>query len=83
MNQIEFRIIHDGNNWVIENNLLAISSSTLEELDIKLKALLKEKGVVKKGERVKVLMMFDNSTIPRWIRQYAQHYFDRIVEVEG
>jgi len=27
-------------------------------------------------------MYFDNSTIPQWIRQYAQHYFNRIVEIE-
>lgn len=35
------------------------------------------------GEKVEVFMAFDNSTIPQWIRQYAQHYFNRILVVDS
>lgn len=83
MKKIEFSIKHDGSDWVIENQHLTISSHTLQGLDTKVRALLIDKGVVQKGERAKVLMAFDNSTIPQWIRQYSQHYFNRIILVEG
>lgn len=83
MKKIEFSIIHNGSDWVIENQYLTLSSRTIEGLDIKVRALLRDRGLVQKGETAKVLMAFDNTTIPQWIRQYAQHYFNRIILVEG
>jgi len=68
---------------MVENSLLTASSPTLDELDEKVGALLREKGLIKEGEKAEIVMEFDNSTIPQWIRQYSQHYFDRIVEVRG
>jgi len=78
-----YLIRHDGRCWVIENELGALAAPTLEELDSKVEHYLKEQGLLKKGEKAEVFMAFDNSTIPEWIRQYAQHYFNRIVEIEG
>ncbi len=80
---MEFTIRHDGKDWIVENQLLAVSAPTLRELDCKVGKLMKENGMIKKGQKAKVLMAFDNSTIPQWIRQYAQHYFNRIIYVEG
>ena len=82
MMDIEFTIWHSGKNWCIENDSLSTSAPTLEELDLQLDRMLKEKNIHKKGSKTRVLMFFDNSTIPQWIRQYAQHYFNRIVEIE-
>jgi len=81
--QVELILKHDGKDWIADNGFLAASAPTLEELDSKVKNLLEEKGMIKKGKKIKVVMLFDNSTIPQWIRQYAQHYFNRIIEIEG
>ncbi len=83
MKRIDFSIIHDGREWVITNRTMTLSSPTLEELDAKLRLVLKEEGVVAPGEKAKVLMAFDISTIPQWIRQYSQHYFNRVIWVDG
>jgi hypothetical protein len=79
---IELTIRHTGQNWLADNETLSVSAPTLDELDHQLKLLLKEKNLHKEGSKTKVYMYYDNSTIPQWIRQYAQHYFNRIVEFE-
>ena len=81
--EIELSIRHTGQNWLVENESLSVSAPTLDELDRKLRLLLKEKALLKDGEKARVFMVYDNSTIPQWIRQYAQHYFNRILEIEG
>ncbi len=78
---MELVIRHDGKNWVVENDILKLFATSLDELDTKVSDEMKKKGMIKKGEKKKVLMLFDNSTIPQWIRQYAQHYFNRIIEI--
>ena len=78
---IELTIRHTGQNWLVENELLSLSAPTLEELDHQLKLLLIKKRLHKDGSKTKVFMFYDNSTIPQWIRQYAQHYFNRILEI--
>lgn len=80
---MEFVIYHDGKNWCLSNAQLTIASPTMAALDDELIRLMRQKGMVKSGERRKVRMMFDNSTLPPVIRQYAQHYFNRVLEVEG
>jgi hypothetical protein len=83
MIQIDFTIKYSDNNWIVENDSLRSSAPTLDELDINIKNLLLAKKILIKGEKAKLFMAFDCSTIPQWIRQYTQHYFNRIVEVEG
>jgi hypothetical protein len=83
MMNIELTIWHSGQNWCAENELLSVAAPTLEELDQQVESLLKDNKIHKKGSKTRVLMLFDNSTIPQWIRQYAQHYFNRILEIEG
>jgi hypothetical protein len=79
--EIELTIRHTGQNWEVNNEYLNISAPTLEELDQQIKKLLKEKNLHKEGSKTRVFMFYDNSTIPQWIRQYAQHYFNRILEI--
>jgi len=79
---IELTIWYTGQNWLVENEYLRISAPTLEKLDHRLKIFLKKKKIHKDGTKTRVFMYYDNSTIPQWIRQYAQHYFNRILEIE-
>ena len=81
--QIDFTIVHRGNKWQAYNEFLQASADTLEELDQNIKTILAKDERIKKGDKVKLFMAFDNSTIPEWIRQYSQHYFNRIVEFEA
>jgi hypothetical protein len=81
--RIEFSIRHTGKEWLVENEMLCVSDPTLDGLDHKLKCRLKAEGVIREGEKVEVFMAFNNATIPQWIRQYAQHYFNRVVVMEG
>ncbi len=81
--KIECVITHDGANWRALNELFSLSAPSLPELDKQVRDLLKKQGIVKRGDKANVFMAFDNSAIPAWIRPYAQHYFNRIVEVEG
>jgi arylsulfatase A-like enzyme len=80
---LEFTLVHDGRNWIAGNDVLTASAATLEELDAEIGRLLTEMGRLKRGESITVFMCYDNSTIPQWIRQYSQHYFNRIVELVG
>jgi hypothetical protein len=79
---VELIISHDGKNWIARNDVLYAEALTLGRLDNALKRLVKEKGYLKKGGKLDMFMAFDNATIPVWIRQYSQHYFNRIVRVE-
>ena len=78
---IELIVSHDGKNWIARNDLLSAEAPTLEELDNKLRKTVKEKGYLEPGKKLDLFMAFDNSTIPQWMRQYSQHYFNRIIQV--
>lgn len=78
----EFILSHDGKNWIAGNDVLSAEAPTLEELDAELKKLMKQKGYLEKGKKLDLFMAFDNSTIPRWMRQYAHHYFNRLVRLQ-
>ena len=81
---MELVIKYNGKDWVVENELMTVSAATLEELDIEVGRLMRQKGLVGKGEKKEVYMFCNNSImIPEWMRPYAQHYFNRILEVEG
>ena len=80
---IELIVSHDGKNWIARSDLLSAEAPTLEELDNKLRKMVKEKGYLEPGKKLDFFMAFDNSTIPRWMRQYSQHYFNRIIQVES
>ena len=80
---VELTLTHDGRRWVARNELLAAAAPTLEELDSEVGRLLKRNGLLKAGKTLRISMAFDNSTIPQWIRQYSQHYFNRVVDISG
>jgi hypothetical protein len=80
---VEFIMSHDGKNWIAKNDFLYAEAPTLEQLDAEVQKVLRKKGYIEKGKQLAVFMAFDNSTIPQWMRQYGQHYFNRIVRLEG
>lgn len=79
---VETRLIDDGRRWIASNDFLEASGRTLNELDADLRRALEESGRFEKGSRVVVFMGFDFSRIPVWLRQYANHYFNRFVTVD-
>lgn len=80
---MEFIIHHNGRDWCLKNEQFSFCSPTLEDLDQTVAAALRNAGIIQKGETRKIVMAYDNSTIPPVIRQYANHYFNRMVEVKG
>ena len=80
---LELVVSHDGRNWLAANEQFSFRAPTLEGIDAALEQRLKEEGLLKNGERIKILMAFNNATLPAWIRQYSQHYFNRMVELSG
>ncbi len=80
---LQATLIDDGRIWIAtcENNVTA-KGRTLPQLDTDLKQALIDSGRYPKGATVSVFMAFDYSTIPTWIRQYAYHYFNRLVILE-
>jgi hypothetical protein len=79
--RIEMRLEHDGRDWVATHERHVLRRPTLEALDEEVRQHLLRQRHLRDGERARVLMMFDNSQIPQWIRQYSQHYFNRIVTI--
>ncbi len=80
---MDFIIHHDGVNWCLRNEQVSISAPDLTLLDKRLRLKMVERGLIRAGETKKVRMLFDNATLPPVIRQYAQHYFNRVLEIVG
>jgi hypothetical protein len=78
---IDLVIHHDGRDWVARGEGVRASGATLDDLDDAVRRILIESGRLE--DEVKVHMAFDSSTIPEWIRPYAQHYFNRVVEMRA
>ncbi len=79
---IELSLIHDGKLWIAKNEDFSAKAGSLPELDREISTLLKQTPIAGKPKSVKVRMTFDNSVIPEWIRQYSNHYFNRIVTLD-
>ncbi|MFC2172333.1 DUF5395 family protein [Acidobacteriota bacterium] len=81
--KLEFLLRHDGRDWMAIHEDRTMRAPSLDGLDAKVRTYLKQHGYLHPGERAKVFMTFDNRDIPQWIRQYSQHYFNRIIKVSG
>jgi FKBP-type peptidyl-prolyl cis-trans isomerase 2 len=81
MKKIRLSLKHDGTHWVATDGNHSFAGKSLDELDKEIEKFLRNSERLQEGERVKVYMYYDNRSIPQWIRQYSQHYFDRIVEI--
>lgn len=79
---VELKLIHNGNEWIVTNDSFKASGKTFEALDTNLIVALRDSGEYEKGSRVSVFMGYDFDTFPTWLRQYHSHYFNRLVDVE-
>ena len=79
---VEFDLIHDGQQWVANNGHWQAAGESLHDLDEDVKRVLSASGQFPSGSRVVVFMGFDFDTIPTWLRQYHDHYFNRLVAVD-
>jgi len=79
---VEFRLVHDGRNWVVDNGALMAKGETWDALDEDLRRVLIASGCYPRGARLKVFMGFDFDTYPTRWRQYHDHYFNRYVTVQ-
>ncbi|WP_022854501.1 DUF5395 family protein [Thermodesulfatator atlanticus] len=75
-------IWHDGKNWVLEGDGFKLLAPELDELDRKVAEFIKTDPRFSSKNIRRVYMHFDMYTIPQWMRQYMQHYFSRIIEIE-
>ncbi|MGD8571724.1 MAG: DUF5395 family protein [Gammaproteobacteria bacterium] len=78
---VELKLIHDGQEWIVSNDSYTASGKTFEALDNNLISALRNSGKFTQGTKVKVFMGFDFATFPTWLRQYHTHYFNRLVDV--
>lgn len=79
---IDFRLIHDGQHWVADHPTVSARGHTMAELDRNLARAMRALPDQYDASPVKVRMTFDQAVIPQWMRQYSNHYFNRIVELD-
>ena len=78
---VEMVIVHDGKQWLAGNDDVNASGRTLRELDANVADALRVRGGFEKSP-ITVFMGFDFNTIPTWMRQYASHYFNRVIRID-
>ncbi len=76
---MDFSLIHDGANWQAHCGDIAAHGESLRDLDRNLEKELAQLDVVKGLSEYRVRMTFDNKCMPEFMRQYANHYFNRVV----
>ena len=76
---IDMTLSHDGREWIAWNQQVRLSAVTLDELDKKVESALRAE--VDRAGALDVFMAFDNEVIPKWIRPYMNHYFNRVLEL--
>ncbi len=76
---INFTLSHDGIDWICQNSIIKVKGNNFAALDTNLCKELKQIPEYETVKEVEVLMNFDYSTIPLWLRQYMAHYFNRKV----
>ncbi len=75
--KVELSLVHDGINWIAQNEQISVKAEELSALDKQLQSYIIANNLYPKGSTVMVYMNFNQATIPEWIRQYANHYFNR------
>ncbi len=80
---MDLTLSYRGNKWIAHNDKMSFSGTTLDDLDDKIKTFVVKSGLLKNKNMYKVKMYFNNAEIPAWIRQYAQHYFNRVLIIKA
>ena len=79
---MDLLITHDGHKWIASNEHVSFSGRSLDELDEEVRRYVWEHGDFSEARPYRVKMHFNNAVIPQWMRQYQQHYFNRILVVD-
>lgn len=79
--KLDLSITHNGFHWIAKNNDFYVSAIDLKQLDLQLKQKVKAGFKSQGKDFMDVFMTFDNQTVPEWIRQYSNHYFNRRVRI--
>lgn len=74
---LELTVSHDGQDWIACNQDMVIRGKDFAEIDSTLIRKVTQSKQYPSGTELRVHMGFDYDSIPRWIRQYAAHYFNR------
>ena len=80
--KLNLSLWHDGKYWIAENGQLKVSARELVDLDQKILESVRELKLFPVGTDLDVYMCFDQTVIPEWIRQYANHYFNRSITLK-
>ena len=75
----ELQITHNKKYWLAENNFIKLKAKKLSDLEYKIETRLPNLLPKKKVKEIKVHMLYDFSTFPKWLHQYHSHYFNRIL----
>ncbi len=75
--KMELSLEHNGKKWIAKNQQINIEAEELTDLDIQVKEAVIRQNLYPKESKVTVFMNFNQAVIPEWIRQYANHYFNR------
>lgn len=79
---IELSLLHDGRFWIARSESISLKGEDLNDLDRAVARLVRDRAAPDARGCEQVRMFFDHSVIPEWIRQYSNHYFNRIVTVD-
>jgi len=75
----ELQITYIKKYWYAENNFIKLKAKKLSDLEYKIETNLPNLLPKKKVKEIKVHMLYDFSTFPKWLHQYHSHYFNRIL----
>lgn len=81
---VEFNLFHDGKSWIAisSDGEIIVSGKSLEELDKKVKNILKERYNFESGTNTRINMKFDYRTAPFWMTQYGKNHLHRTIYVK-
>ena len=81
LSDIIYNLHSKGNLWLAERDGKRITASSMEELDSLISIDIRQEFIDHKGQDLNIRMYFDQSEIPEWMRQYANHYFNRHIRL--
>lgn len=73
---LEVTLGHDGRHWFVSDHDRDIRASSVTELEHRLLAHLDASG----SGSLDIHLRCDRNLLPVWMRQYAAHYFNRIIQ---
>lgn len=77
----DFVVGHDGAVWHARQGPFSVSAATVDDLD-RAVARWVRRQTPDSDLPVTVTLRFDTAALPAWMRQYAGHYFNRILHVD-